>query len=296
MFNLFSSNKTNNKSVQIQNYTKREPVMNTQNNRTKTNQKDMNKTNQNDMNKTNQNNKNKTSQNNTYKESSNHSKESSNHSKELSNSNLNKFKINDKFHFFIGNIFDSPNQIKSLINLRKKLKQKYQLRDSHWNNKFYTNIIYLGYFDMETAEIYMDDIIKPLLEAIAKNIHVLNCKYTGFKIDYDTVFHKISLKINDNDNLLETVIVPYLHNNGILPIFNKKKTIYKPTIDVLYYKSSSKVQDKKNIRVQPPPYEFKIDHLSLIKGTPVKYRPGTPSLHDQMHIEEIFRYNVKLTE
>ena len=203
-------------------------------------------------------------------------------------------KLHDKYHFFIGNIFNSTEDIKSLIYLRKKLRQKYKLSDSHWNNNFYTNILYLGYFDTETIELYMDDIIKPLLVALSNKINKLNCKYTGFKIDYDNVFHKISLKFNDENNLLENDIVPYLHNNGVLPIFNKKKTIYKPSIDLLYYKSSSIVHDKKNIHVQVPQNNFIIDHLSLIKGTPIKYRPGTPSLHDQMHIEEIFRYKVDL--
>jgi hypothetical protein len=68
----------------------------------------------------------------------------------------------DKFHFFIGNIFDDIEQIKLLINLRKKLRNKYKLKYPHWNNRFYTNLIYLGYFDMHTANLYMDSIIKPL--------------------------------------------------------------------------------------------------------------------------------------
>jgi len=209
-----------------------------------------------------------------------------------SHSHINK--NNDKFHFFIGNIFDDIDQIKLLINLRKKLRNKYKLKYPHWNNKFYTNLIYLGYFDMYTANLYMDSIIKPLLEALSEKIPVLDCNYTGFKVDYDKTFYKISLKINDTNNVLESIVVPYLHNNGILPVFDKKKIIYKPSIDLLYYKHSSKLMDKKDINIQLPTSGFKINHLSLIKGTPVKYRPGTPSIHDQMHIEEIARYNVPL--
>ena len=37
-----------------------------------------------------------------------------------------------------------------------------------------------------------------------------------------------------------------------------------------------------------PLEKFKIDHLSLIKGKSVKVRSGTPSLHDQLNLEEIY--------
>ena len=202
----------------------------------------------------------------------------------------------DKSHFFIGNIFDESIQIRQLVNLRKKLRNKYKLKEPHWNNKFFTNLIYLGYFDNITVNMYMENIITPLLVALSDKINVLNCNFTQFKIEFDKTFYKISLKINDENNLLENIIVPYLYDNAISPIYNKKKIMYKPSVDLLYYKSSSRLHSKNDISVQVPLDMFKIKHLSLIKGTPVKYRPGTPSLHDQMNIEEIFRYNIELRE
>jgi SOS response regulatory protein OraA/RecX len=69
----------------------------------------------------------------------------------------------DKFHFFIGNIFNNEQQQFILRKVQKKLKQKYFLKDTHWNNNFFTNILYLGYFDNETAQIYMTNIMEPLL-------------------------------------------------------------------------------------------------------------------------------------
>jgi hypothetical protein len=200
----------------------------------------------------------------------------------------------DKFHFYIGNIFDNEDQIRILNKVRKKLKEKYALKDQHWNNKFFSNLIYIGYFDTKTAQMYMDNIITPLLDALSDKINILECNYTGFKIYYDKSFYKISLKFTDNNNQLEDIIIPYLHYNAILPIYEKRTTIYKPTIDIIYYKKSSKIINKSDIKIEIPKGTFNIDHLSLIKGIPVKYRPGTPSTHDQMSFEEITKYRINL--
>jgi len=41
---------------------------------------------------------------------------------------------------------------------------------------------------------------------------------------------------------------------------------------------------------------FKIDHISLLRGTPTKVRSGTPSVHDQMTLEEVSKYTFPLKQ
>jgi hypothetical protein len=195
----------------------------------------------------------------------------------------------EKNHYFIGNIFDDENHIRVLRKITKKLKQRYNLKKSHWNNKYFTNMIYLGYLDNETVNMYMEKIINNLFNSISERFGILTCNYTGYKLEFDKSYHKISLKFSDKDNYLEKIIVPYLYKNAILPIYNKKQLL-KPSIDLLYYKSSNKLSDKNDIRIQVPTDEFKIDHISLIKGTSLVTRSGTPSLHDQMSLEEVRRF------
>ena len=197
----------------------------------------------------------------------------------------------DKNHYFIGNIFNDEHQIKILRIIQKKLRKKYALKNFHWNNKFYTNLIYLGYFDKETADLYMTNIISHLLNALSKDIPELKCKYTDFKLSYDKSFYKISLKLTDENNLLEKIIIPYLHKNAVDPIYNQKKIMLKPSIDLIYYKYSPIIKhQKESIRIQVPEDTFKIDHFALIKGTTINLRAGTPSLHDQMSLEEVHKY------
>ncbi len=201
----------------------------------------------------------------------------------------------EKNHYFIGNIFDDENQIRILRKVTKKLKQRYNLKKSHWNNKYFTNMIYLGYLDSETVNMYMEDIINNLLKAISERFSTLTCNYNGFKLEYDKSFYKISIKFSDKDNYLEKIIIPYLYKEAILPVYSKKKLL-KPAIDLLYYKSSNKLADKNDIRIQLPKDEFKINHFSLIKGTSLVTRSGIASLHDQMVLEEVQRYNVPLKD
>jgi len=199
----------------------------------------------------------------------------------------------EKNHYFIGNIFDDENHIRTLRKITKKLKQKYNLKNSHWNNKYFTNLIYLGYLDNEIVNTYMEDFINNLLLVISEKFGELTCNFTGYKLEFDKSYYKISLKFSDKDNYLEKIIVPYLYKNAILPVYNKKQLL-KPSIDLLYYKSSNKLTDKNDIRIQVPTQEFKIDHISLIKGTSLITRSGTPSLHDQMSLEEVRRFTFPL--
>jgi len=210
--------------------------------------------------------------------------------------NLNNMNSKDKFHFFIGNIFSDPEQIRTLKKIQKKLRYKYSLKNFHFNNRFFTNMIYLGYFDSETAALYMSNIIEPLLKAISNNINSLECNYTNFKLEHDKVYNKISLSFEDTHNQLQDIIMPYLYNNAIVPIYNKKNIIHKPMIDLIYYKDSTKVKSINNIKIQLPTEKFKINHISLIKGTPYHIRVGTPSIHDQMMLEEIEKYKFYLKD
>ena len=199
--------------------------------------------------------------------------------------------MQDKHHFFIGNILKNEEQIKLLKNIQRKLIKKYRLKGCHWNNKFCANFIYLGYLDEQTAYKYMDNIMSHLLTQISNRIQELTCKYTDYKIDSDKSYHKISLKFIDTENKLISIIVQYLHKNGILPIYPNRKKILKPFIDLVYYKEPDM---KDEIRSLVPIDNFVIDHLSLIKGTPIRMRSGAPSLHDQMNFEEIFKYDFPL--
>jgi hypothetical protein len=218
---------------------------------------------------------------------------------ERDKSSMNVIENNNKqrYHYFIGNIFRNDHQIKLLKRIQSKLRKKYLLRKFHWSNYFCTNLIYLGYLDQTTANKYMENIIKKLLSAISNKFSKLICNYNNYKISYDKSYYKVSLEINDNNNYLKDIIIPYLEENGIKPIYEKKTFNHNPSIDLIYYKYSDYFKDRKpEIRIQVPEEQFIIDHISLIKGTPVSIRSGTPSLHDQMHLEEILKYKFPLKE
>jgi hypothetical protein len=156
-------------------------------------------------------------------------------------------------------------------------------------------MIYLGYLNIETANLYMENIVSHLLNAISKKFNELECEYTGYKLEFDKSYYKISLKFNDKSNYLENIIIPYLHNNAIFPVYQRKTNIKKPSIDLIYYKSSVYLGDKKDeIKIQVPTEKFKINHISLIKGTATRVRTGLPSLHDQMNLVEVNRYHYPL--
>ena len=199
-----------------------------------------------------------------------------------------------KSHFFIGNMFKNEQHNYIIKNIQKKLRNKYALKNYHWNNKLCSKLIYLGYLDNNTAKIYMENIFNNLLESIGNKFNKMTCKYSKYILDFDKSYYKISLKFDDSNNYLENIVVPYLFENGIIPIYDKKKGLKRPMIDLIYFKQSNILDKKKEINIQVPTIEFKIDHLSLIKGTSIKSRSGTPSLHDQMHYEEVARYNFPL--
>lgn len=194
----------------------------------------------------------------------------------------------DKHHFFIGCVFNDDQQ-KLLKIIQKKIIKKYKLKEYHYNNTFFANFIYLGYFNEKTASKYMDNIISYLLTSISNKFNEITCNYTDYKMSSDNIFNKISLKFIDSDNKLINIITQYLHTSAILPIYQKKINILKPSIDLLYYKKINK-----NIQIMVPNEPFQIDHLTLIKGTPIKLRTGAPSLHDQMNLTEVKKYDIHL--
>jgi len=197
---------------------------------------------------------------------------------------------NDKHHFFIGTIIDNNNDAGVLKRIQKKIVKKYKLRGYHINNKFYVNCIYIGYLDDITAHKYMNNILNNLLKELTTRIKKINCNYLEYKLNFDKLFYKISLTVKDNENNLENIIVPFLHDNAILPVYNKKRTDFNPSVELIYFKESKYIKKKEDIKIMVPIENFKLNNLSLIRGTSVKRRIGNPSLHDQMFLEVVEKY------
>jgi hypothetical protein len=199
----------------------------------------------------------------------------------------------NKYHFFIGNIFKDENQILLLKKIQQKIKERYKLKNFFWNTKFCTKFIYLGYLDIETAKKYMNNVFNALLTAISDKFSVFNCNYNKYRLHYDGVYYKISLDYSDAENYLNNIILPYLNQNGILPVYESRKNVQHSSIDLIYFKDSPIIQTPRNedkITIMIPDSKFTIDHLSLIRGIPIHSKVGHQSLHDQMNYEEVSRY------
>jgi hypothetical protein len=206
-----------------------------------------------------------------------------------------------KYHFFIGSIFKNTKQIQDLVNIKKNIKKKlkysYGINDYHSNYQLSTNLIYLGYFSYSVAKEYMNNIVGKLLSAISesRDIQPLMCEYSSYKIKDDKKYYKISIEYDDISNILSKIIIPYLYENGIQPIYNKKN-YEKPAIDLLYFKKEDvKNKDKITFSMNIPKNKFILDHLSLLRGLPTKIRSGTPSTHNQMNMEEMSEFTYKLS-
>jgi hypothetical protein len=209
---------------------------------------------------------------------------------------------NDKNHYFIGTIIEDENLVKRLKKVRKKLLNKYNLQDIHFPNLMMANYIYLGYFPLAVAKLYMDDIMNYLLKAISEKCSKLYCNISNFKLTYDQVYYKIMLQFQDKNNKLEDIIIPYLYQKGITPVYGLKKHNEKPTIDVVYFKESTKIKEQREkfgrkfkLIADYPSDTFVIDTLCLIQGTPIKSRVGTPSTHDPMEFEKVKNYEFSLS-
>jgi hypothetical protein len=197
----------------------------------------------------------------------------------------------EKSHYFIGNVLNDKNLIIKLKNLNQQLRIKYKLQESHVNNLITTNLIYLGYFDIETAQVYMNDIFQYLLKSVTTKFAPLECNITNFNIDRDSSFFKIMLQYKDTNNYLEKIIIPYLYQNGIVPVLGNKRYSRRGSIDCVFFKDSNIIKSKKfRIMTDFPKETFEINNLCLIKGTPTKVRSGTPSIHDQLSYEVVKEY------
>jgi hypothetical protein len=199
-------------------------------------------------------------------------------------------------HYFIGAVFNNKEQIQNLVRTKKtiksKLKNKYQLDQHgyHSNYKFSTNLVYLGYLEEHIAEKYMENIFDRLLKELTQNIQELECQYTDFTISNNNSFYRISLDYKDTEDKLNKVILPYLNEEGIKPIY-PNRTIENPKIELLCVnKKKVSYFEKRNFYIKPPSNKFKLDYLTLIKGVPTVSRSGAQSVYDQMNLEEVEKY------
>ena len=198
-----------------------------------------------------------------------------------------------KNHYFIGHMLDDNNNINILKNIQKNIRKRYKLNNFHFNNKLYVNFVYLGYYDDDIIKEFMNKVGSILMNEIAEKISELNCYYKSYKIYNDKSYYRISILIDDISNIIIKTIIPYLFKEAIMPIFNKNKIMY-PSIDLIYYKSSDIPTNKNTITMDLPKNKFKITSLSLIRGSPTQIRSGLPSKHDQLHLDEVYKYRVLL--
>ena len=210
------------------------------------------------------------------------------------NNNMN----DEKHHYFIANIIDDIRIVQKLQKMRKKLINKYKLEHYHYPNIITGNLIYIGYFDQKVAQLFMKDIMSFLLNSISNKFGKLYCKFNDIKTNFDGSYFKIYLEFDDNKESLKQIILPYLFEKGIKPIFKNRSQNKKAYVNMIYTKGKpekianlqNKFKDKFQIKIDYPFDTFTIDKLCLLKGTPSKSRSGAPSTHDQMDFEKVADY------
>lgn len=206
--------------------------------------------------------------------------------------------IKDKYHFFIGNFTKDFKQIQIVNNLKKQLQSKYKIFDNFYKNYFVCyKFIYLGYMTNEEAYYYMDNIISKLLITLIRNIKKLTCNYTKFKVRYakGNTLIKVSLELQDENNIINNVIVPYLNKFGVSPVYSREIKNNKPSIELIYAKPRESLKNvTKPIELPVPKEPFIIDSLSLIRGTVVNPRSGNPSKNDNLNFDEVKKYRYNL--
>lgn len=201
--------------------------------------------------------------------------------------------IKDKYHFFIGNFIKDHVQISILKDLKKKLRAQYKIDYASSYDNFFLCFknIYIGYMTNKDADVYMRNILSPLLNTIKNNIGKLNCHYTRFKLKYVKNYIRISLEYEDENNLLSNVIIPYINKNGVEPVYDRKIENSKPSIELIYMKPNQLIPNTQaEISINVPTETFVIDKLSLIRGGLTKLRSGTPSKHDQLIFNNVRHY------
>lgn len=213
---------------------------------------------------------------------------------EVQNIPRNYPEIKDKYHFFIGNFIKDHVQISILKDLKKKLRAQYRIDYASSYDNFFLCFknIYIGYMTNKDADIYMKNILSPLLNTIKNNIGKLNCHYTRFKLKYVKNYIRISLEYEDENNVLSNVIIPYINKNGVEPIYDRKIENSKPSIELIYMKPNQFIPNTQaEITINVPTKTFVIDKLSLIRGGLAKLRSGTPSKHDQLIFNNVRHYS-----
>lgn len=201
--------------------------------------------------------------------------------------------IKDKYHFFIGNFIKDHVQISILKDLKKKLRAQYKIDYASSYDNFFLCFknIYIGYMTNKDADVYMKNILSPLLNTIKNNIGKLNCHYTRFKLKYVKNYIRISLEYEDENNILSNVIIPYINKNGVEPVYDRKIENSKPSIELIYMKPNQLIPNTQTeISINVPTETFVIDKLSLIRGGLTKLRSGTPSKHDQLIFNNVRHY------
>ena len=202
--------------------------------------------------------------------------------------------IKDKYHFFIGNFIKDYVQISILKELKKKLRSQYKIDSGTSYDNFFLCFknIYIGYMTNKDADYFMNNILSYLLNTVKKNIKKLVCHYTRFKLKYVKNHIRISLEYEDENNLLSTVIIPYINKNGIEPVYDRKIEISKPSIELIYMKPNQLIPNTQTqINIKVPTETFVIDKLTLIRGGLTKLRSGTPSKHDQLIFNNVRHYS-----
>ena len=224
-------------------------------------------------------------------------------SKSNNSKNGNKKNNKVKHHYFIGCKINDEILIEKLELLKKKLINKYKIQEFHYPNLVTTNLIYLGYFDHNVAELFMDKIIRFLCQSITKKFSKLQCNIKNFKMIYDGTYNKVMLQLEDENSHLSNTIIPFLQKSGIEPIYGSKKFESKASIDMIYFKKSDKIDELKQkfkkkfkIMLDFPIDTFILDSLVLIQGTPLITRSGLPSTHDQMNFKIIKEFEYKFNE
>lgn len=162
------------------------------------------------------------------------------------NTSLNNTKDNiSKNHYFIGSVINDDILIEKLKLVRKKLISKYSIKELHYPNIISTNLIYLGYFTMDVAKLYMEKIISYLCKSVTNNLPKMECSIKNFKMTYDQTYYRIMLQLEDNKSSLKNIVIPYLQKKGIENIYGNKKYEQKSSIDIIYFKESKKIEEQK---------------------------------------------------
>ena len=206
--------------------------------------------------------------------------------------------IKDKYHFFIGNYTKDFKQVQIINSIKKQLKAKYKIFDNSYTNYIICyKFIYLGYMTNEEVYYYMDNIISKLLITLVRNIKKLTCHYNKFKVRYakGNSLIKVSLELQDENNVINNVIIPYINKFGVSPVYNREIKNNKPTIELIYTKPREGLKSpSQTIDLVVPTEPFIIDSLSLIRGTVVNPRSGNPSKNDNLNFDEVKKYRYNL--